>query len=158
MLLRNGKIMLLSKINNVTIALKNIEGLISQQVSYSNVDKFFKTFNKEDSSNTGSCFVFGSGTTQEKETDFKLENAIQGLTVNSVSVNDYIAYVSYDDYDVKKYSFSCVVTNNTTNDVTISEFGIKSYYNGQYYLWYRKTFDPITLAPNDTYTFAIDLM
>ena len=52
-----------------------------------------------------------------------------------------------------------VVTNNNSEDVTISEIGL-FYRMGaetRLALLYRETFNPVTLAPNESYSFTVNL-
>ena len=104
------------------------------------------------------AFVYGCGTTKESEYDYMLENRLTSLTINSFSMTkNYVTDISVENVN---FAYRAVVSNNTDENITISEIGIVRGVPdtpSSCVLLYRKTFEPITLAPNDTYTFAIDL-
>lgn len=156
MLLKNAKNVLLSWVFSSSTYYKRKDGTLSDYTSMSDVFTTVSTSKNK----LGSYFVVGTGTTQETEQDYKLENEIETLTLDSFVVTNKM---SNEDHMNDKIYYRAVVTNNTTENITVNEIGIESHQSSTYsedktILWYRKVIDPVTIAPNESYAFAIDLM
>ena len=153
MLTGNGKALL--KINrssdrasNLPLTLKKIDGAaitISSDAS-SLISNILSNMNLK----------VGTGSTEPTKDDYTLTNADAGLTVvssNGTNTNDGASYEqNYVAIFTKTYA------NNTDQDVVVSEVGVYSGYSyggTQYtYLFTRDAFDPVTIAPGETYTFT----
>lgn len=162
MLTKNGKNMLLqAAVDNTSFQadLKTTSGTLTSTSAINNIFSAtnFKANTGVFSSQCVYCTV-GNGTTEASESDYCMESEISSLTNDSfVATKDLMKKDSV--FGNEKLSYRVSYTNNTTENVTISELGM--YYaisETSIILWYHKTFEPITLAPNETYTFAVDLM
>lgn len=155
MLTKNAKNIMLglmngwTGLNNYYVDLKKTDGTTTKTKPYAS---FFTNANASTLSTSYTNIIFGGGTTPETDLDYKLETQISGLTVHSFTLTENISSNLEVGLDSLQYRAS--VSNNTNENISISEIGFIQ----NSILLYRKTFDPITLAPGDTYTFAIDLM
>ena len=154
MLTKNGRKMLLSRAVDKYLYLKCKDGSYANGLGYGQVSYMMGNVQTNYKDSSGCCFFrFGNGTTKETENDYMIESLIDNLTINSATCTKL-----FDNYDDCYLQYRASVTNNTNENITISEIGLESYLNDYEWIWYHKTFEPITLAPNETKTFAIDLM
>lgn len=158
MLTKNFRAGIISYTTEKSTKLKNFNGVENDSVSYAYCRVM--NFNVSTKETGRSNFCYGNGTTKETCEDYKLENKLSNLNIDSFTVTPIIG-TELESYEQANLAYRAVLTNTTSENITISEIGI--YYNysnsdDYRYLWYRKTFEPITLAPGDTYLFAIDLI
>lgn len=98
--------------------------------------------------------LFGNGTTQPTELDTDLENQVD-VTVSSTT--SMWTTGTTDEYDSTKLVHYITVTNNNSDNVSISELGIFAYISSKSYLLCREVFDTITLAKGESRTFEVVL-
>lgn len=107
---------------------------------------------------TGITFLsYGSGTTEPTADDYTLESPISTLTGSSATCGKTASGKQYTQ----------VVTNETNEDVTITELGLFVLVNATYnyatvmnssIMLYREVLDaPVTLEPGQTATFTAEL-
>jgi len=113
--------------------------------------------------------IVGNGTTPPSSDDYALENMITGLTINtSDSFPNYNEqkigdgdnmYNVLNNYGV--VNITATATNNTDNDITISEIGfvvaLSSSSIEEGIMIDREVFSPITIHPDESYSFYIKI-
>lgn len=108
--------------------------------------------------NTGITFLsYGSGTTEPTADDYTLESPISTLTGSSATCGKTASGKQYTQ----------VVTNETNEDVTITELGLfvlvhiayneASAMKSSIMLYHEVLDTPVTLAPGQTATFTVEL-
>lgn len=108
--------------------------------------------------NTDIAFLsYGSGTTEPTADDYTLESPISTLTGSSATCGKTASGKQYTQ----------VVTNETNEDITITELGLFVLVNVAYseasamkssVMLYHEVFDiPITIEPGQTATFTVEL-
>ena len=159
MLTKNGKNLILSGLIQKKIDYKLTDGSVIT-FSYSNPKNIFEPGKMIVNSGTkyqycGMC-VLGSGTTKESDSDFKLEQQVDVLTNNSLSLTQVIT--NNEEFGDEEFRYVAIFTNNTQNKVTVTEIGLIFIYSDpNNILFYRKTFDPVTFEVGETKTFTIVL-
>ena len=169
MLTKNGNVILMNRPAESSVTVKCIDGTFVKRTTVG-LAECFKTLTKPGtpSSNGNSCCIFevGSGTTKETIYDYELENKLTNITKSSFSLTlESNSDLDENGWKLTTRKYTCVVTNNTSEDITVSEIGLYCYhvyYEGAYStnltaLIYRKTFEPVTISPGDSYTFIINL-
>lgn len=96
--------------------------------------------------------ILGNGTTQPQADDLWLENQIETLTINSVSVSNNIG-----TENIEEVRYIVSVTNNKNEDITVSEIGLVFSYSPYYALFCREVFENVTIKPNESKSFSIVL-
>ena len=156
MITKNWKNMMFSYCCSSDICVKDVNG-VKQNIScsYCNYPMITgKMATTSDISDTVYCKL-GSGTTQETEKDIALENGISNLTCNSFSLTRKLSQnIEIDDNELR---YIATFTNNTNEEIIVSEIGLIYDYGQWDTLLYRKTFSPITFAIGETKSFSIVL-
>lgn len=104
---------------------------------------------------TGGLVLYaGTGTTAPAVTDIDMTSRNAGLTVlNRTNTITGTIPDAHQDYIA---IFTVTYRNNTDADVTVTEVGLMSDYNGAKFLFARELVPtPVTLAPGDVYTFTM---
>ena len=123
---------------------------IRQQLLFPCVDRMFLSIEKD---TTGCYICCGTGNTPESITDYKLDSFVELELVNG-SVGFSVS---------KILSINTTFKNNTNSSITIKEIGLysrpaTSTSVHSKILIYRKVLDtPVTIAPDEIYTFTITL-
>lgn len=155
MILRNGIIALLGCDYGTKLTLRDISGNFIG-LEPSKIRNFLRYVVSSSSSDCIAMPKFGNGSTKETLYDYKLENEIKSYTVLSKTISYIPSSSEFNEIQwvnpIQKYEW--IIKNNANSDITISEFGLASYLNYQTILLFRKTFDPITIAPDENYTFT----
>ena len=101
--------------------------------------------------------AFGNGTTPATENDYHMESEINSLTV----LNFNIASVSnYTDNFIK--NLQCTVRNNTNETITVSELAWITCPQNNWSVYVvvmmdHEVFEPVPIAPGETYTFGLTI-
>lgn len=151
MLTRNGKAMLFIS-TNLGLVLRDTDGgaqNLSSSTQYNNVRQNLAIF-------------VGNGTTAPTVDDLDLESEINTLTKMSGGNTTSTAW-AYNTYE-NNYIGNIYATfkNDTANDITVTELGVRAddiNFAGVYkqFLMIRETFDPVTIAPGETYSFSVTI-
>lgn len=151
MLTRNGKAILKwNRDKDVAVTLQNTGGssvsvAFGQNTSYGARQALFSD---------AMTLKVGSGTSEPTIDDINLDNMIQDLSVLT-SAHTAGNTPNYDQNYI--YNMSITYKNSTNNPITVSEIGWMTSYDGNTYLLARNVIDPVTIEPEKTYTFSLQI-
>lgn len=137
---------------NVFVYLKNFLGLYCNSCN-EDCTESISSYSAGNRSATGCFMCCGTGNTPESITDYKLDSFVELELVNG-SVGFSVS---------KILSINTTFKNNTNSSITIKEIGLYSRPSASTsahskVLIYRKVLDtPVTIAPDEVYTFTITL-
>ncbi len=160
MITKNFKNAILGQFRNCKMDFKDENGVCIVATSSNYYQYIFNDSFNSAKVQTGANYKYcklGNGTTVESEDDYKLENVITTLTPNSFSL-DYSKIETDSIFDNEEMRYIYNVTNNTTENITVSEIGLfMNMIASSPCLLIRETFAPITILSGETKTFTIVL-
>lgn len=152
MLVRNGRNILSLLASNRARQIKSIDGTL-YSANMTNIISYFGY----------SSIIVGTGTTPASIEDYDLANNLtDGLTISFVSRTNTGADRSYSSDEALMF-VNCLITNETENDITITEVGLimsasSAYTSSNTYLLSRTVLsDGLVLEAGKTYQLRIDV-